>query len=380
MATRRCSYCGGRFSSAQDRACPDCGREVPPETFDDPFPQGASPRDGHRLPADWMPTHDTGPISKASIRNVPVSVPQITTHAVKAWRRNLGLLLGVWLVVFGINSGMDYGLRRLEQQQPAVNQQPPVQQPEPLDENPDPLDEPPGLVDEPPGPEVEPPAPFDEPPGPAEKAPELVEKPLQPVEQPLERGEDPRPMNQPKPARKPLNLQAFRIDWTNALLVGVIKFLVNGVKVFLGVGQTLIALKVARGRQAYFTDVLTGASQTTAVVGATLIATILLMLAFSACFVPGLFLCWNYWPFYFLIVDKKAGVFDSFTTAREITKNNLGSIILLCFVSALIALAGLLGCLVGFVFAAPLLTVLWATAYLMMSGQLAAPGTSAFQG
>lgn len=157
-----------------------------------------------------------------------------------------------------------------------------------------------------------------------------------------------------------------------AFIGGVLGFLVD---TYLGLGQALIALKLARGQRAEFGDLFAGGSRYLPVLGGSLLGGIVAGIAFLLCIVPGVILCLMFWPFYYLIVDNKYGVMDSFGVANKITEKNWGTAFLLWLLSIVIGVCGLLAFCVGIVFAIPLIGLLWATAYLMMSGQLAAyPG------
>jgi uncharacterized membrane protein len=147
------------------------------------------------------------------------------------------------------------------------------------------------------------------------------------------------------------------------------------VDTYLGIGQAIIALKLARGQPAEFTDLFAGSSRYLSVLGGSLLGGIVAGIAFLLCIVPGVILCLMFWPFYYLVVDNKYGVMDSFGVAGKITEGNWGTAFLLWLLSIVIVMCGILALCVGIVFAIPLVTLLWTTAYLMMSGQLAAyPG------
>ena len=142
------------------------------------------------------------------------------------------------------------------------------------------------------------------------------------------------------------------------------------VQIFLGVGQVLIALKLARSQPATFSDLFSGGPRFLPVLGGSILGGIMFTIGFMACIVPGIILALMFWPYYYLIVDNKRGVFESFQTAQTITQGNWGTAFILAIASFGIMILGLLALCVGVIFAAPLVTMLWATAYLMMSGQL----------
>jgi hypothetical protein len=77
-----------------------------------------------------------------------------------------------------------------------------------------------------------------------------------------------------------------------------------------------------------------------------------------------------FWPFYWIVVDDKAPALESFSVARMITSENMGTTALLWLSSVGFIILGLLALCIGVLFAAALVSVMWSTAYLMMSGQI----------
>ncbi len=72
-----------------------------------------------------------------------------------------------------------------------------------------------------------------------------------------------------------------------------------------------------------------------------------------------------------MIVDGKAGAIESFQMARPLAQENVGTVVVLWLASTGIMLAGLLALCVGLLVAAPLVSLVWGAAYLLMSGQVA---------
>ena len=93
------------------------------------------------------------------------------------------------------------------------------------------------------------------------------------------------------------------------------------------------------------------------------------MLGLILLIIPGLILAVLLWTFYWLIVDQKTAVMESFGAAYEVGKLNAGTTILLSLTCLGIVILGCLALCVGLLFAAPLTTMIWAVAYLMMTGQ-----------
>jgi hypothetical protein len=160
-------------------------------------------------------------------------------------------------------------------------------------------------------------------------------------------------------------------DAQSAVAVALFGQLVNYlVQCYLGIGQVHIALKLARWQRAQFSDLFGGMPQFLPVLGGMIIATIVGGLGFLLLIVPGVLLALTFWPFYYLLVDRRAGVIESFSVARTITAGNWGTSFVLWLMTFGVMLVGCAALCVGLIAAMPLVSVMWATAYLMMSGQI----------
>jgi uncharacterized membrane protein len=155
------------------------------------------------------------------------------------------------------------------------------------------------------------------------------------------------------------------------LLVNAIGQIVNQVvSIYFGIGYVQLCLKMARGQKAEFAQIFAGGSRFLPVLAVSFLLGVAMVLGFLACIVPGIILWLMWWPAYYLVVDEKAGIMESFSVAARITKNNWGSAFALSFIGAGIMILGLLALCVGVIFAAPLVAMMWVSAYLMISGQL----------
>lgn len=144
----------------------------------------------------------------------------------------------------------------------------------------------------------------------------------------------------------------------------------QAVQTFLGIGETQIVLKMLRRQPAQFGDLFGGGPMFLPVLGFSILFGVGVAVGFLLLIVPGVILLLMCWPAYYLVLDRKAGIIDSFALAATITKDNWGTAFVLWLASLGIVLVGLLALCVGVIFAAPLVSVIWGTAYLMMSGQL----------
>ena len=141
----------------------------------------------------------------------------------------------------------------------------------------------------------------------------------------------------------------------------------NLAQIYLGIGEAAICLKLARGMPASLGELFTGGLRFFPMLG----YTILVGLAVLACLVPGIIILLYFWPCYYLIVERRATFLESFSLAARITEGNRATTFLIWLVSVGVGILGCCALYIGLLFALPLISVMWATAYLMMSGQLA---------
>jgi hypothetical protein len=157
-------------------------------------------------------------------------------------------------------------------------------------------------------------------------------------------------------------------------LAAVVVFLGNivsfVVQTFVGIGHAIIALKLARQQPTSFGELFSGGRRFLPVLLATILFMIALIAGAFACVVPAIFLGIFFWPYYFLIVEEKAAVIESFSLAYQVTEGNRLTTFLLALLSIAVMLIGFFAFCIGIIFAAPLVTMLWVCAYLMMSGQI----------
>lgn len=148
----------------------------------------------------------------------------------------------------------------------------------------------------------------------------------------------------------------------------------NLLQMYLGIGQAQIYLQLARRQPANFSELFGAAPLFLPVFAASLLAAVVLIPAYLLLIIPGVILSLMFWPFYYLIVDRKAGIIESFSMAAIVTKNNWGTAFVLALLGFGINLLGCMALCIGIVFSAPLVGMMFAVAYLMMSGQLSPYG------
>jgi len=162
---------------------------------------------------------------------------------------------------------------------------------------------------------------------------------------------------------------AVGMDNQGVILGGLTTIVISLIQIYLSVGQTRISLKLVRGQHANFSELFNGGDKFWATVGYTLLIMLPVMIGFLLLIVPGVFLVLYFWASYTLIVDNRCSVLDSFGIAAKIGERNLLASFILFVTSAGILILGGMFCYVGLFFATSFVSVLWATAYLMMTGQ-----------
>lgn len=154
------------------------------------------------------------------------------------------------------------------------------------------------------------------------------------------------------------------------LLAWLIILVMNLIQTFLVIGQTRIALNIVRGREVDFSELFSGGDKFFSIIGFSILIFVPMACSLLLLVVPFVFLLLYFWPSYTLIVDRKSSVLDSFGMAHKIGAPNLMNSFVLGLASFGIVLLGMLACGIGLIFSSGFLSVLWAAAYLLMSGQV----------
>lgn len=152
------------------------------------------------------------------------------------------------------------------------------------------------------------------------------------------------------------------------------QFLSNLMQLFLSIGEKQIVLKVARGQTAKFSELFGGANLFLPVLGASLLFSLALLLGLAAAIAPGFIVILVWWSSFTFVVDRKSGILESFAQAARISRNNWWTTFVMILISVGIFAIGCFVFCIGILPAAPLISMLWSVAYLMMSGQLSVDG------
>ncbi len=175
------------------------------------------------------------------------------------------------------------------------------------------------------------------------------------------------------------------VDPGLAVILSLVSLFLSLLGFFLMIGMTQLCLKLLRGQRASYGDLFGGGRKffplmgfyillfiipivVAILAGVTGIAALVLVAA-GIMFLTALSMI-VLWPCYSLIVDDKASVIGSFSIGSKIGSKNVLNAIVLFFATAGLLILGCMALLVGLLFTNAFTAVIWATAYLMMSGQL----------
>lgn len=151
---------------------------------------------------------------------------------------------------------------------------------------------------------------------------------------------------------------------------GVISIFGSLIQLFLGIGQVQINLRLLRGEPADFGQLFGGGPLYLRMLGASILFVLMLIAGTILCIVPGIIVMILLWPYFFLIADEKADAIESLGMASKLGQCNVGTSLVIWLVGIGVMLVGFLAACVGVFAAAPLVSLMLGTMYLMMSGQL----------
>jgi hypothetical protein len=182
----------------------------------------------------------------------------------------------------------------------------------------------------------------------------------------------------------------------------LIQFFGIVIQVWLGIGQARAYLKIARGEPVAFEEIFQGGRYLLTTILASIIFILILLAPIMIAVVAstagmvalgnqsvggiavflvtstlaGIFFIYvssRLVVYYYLIIDRNAGVFDSLRQSWRLCRNSVFTIVLVFVVQFAIILAGFLALCVGAIFAIPLAGLLLPVTYLALTGTTAAP-------
>lgn len=155
------------------------------------------------------------------------------------------------------------------------------------------------------------------------------------------------------------------------LALKVLLWIAAGVVFFwTQIGQLNICLSILRGQRPSYNQLFSGGDVFWPVLGISILFGIAVNLGFMLLIIPGFLVLLYCWPVYYLVLDKKSRVLDSFNNSLPFTKINVLNSFLMFLIGYVINLLGVIACCVGLLFSSSLVMLFTTACYLAMTGQL----------
>lgn len=155
-------------------------------------------------------------------------------------------------------------------------------------------------------------------------------------------------------------------------LVIVSNFAVQIFSLWITLGQALVFLRIARGQPVELGELFAGGPYLLRTVGASILFGLAVLAGLILLIIPGIIFSLMFSQFMYLIVDRNAGVIESLERSKQITTGNKLTLLALGLVVAGLAIVAVIPCGLGLIVLLPFVSLLWAVAYLSMTGQATA--------
>ena len=139
---------------------------------------------------------------------------------------------------------------------------------------------------------------------------------------------------------------------------------------FVAIGDLQLMLALLRRQPASIGMLFSGGERLLPTIGVSILLGLAIVMGFLLLIIPGIIVILFYWPAYYLVIDRRTPVMQSFAVARIITKGNEVTFFVMGLLASAIFFVGVLALCVGIFAAQPLALLMFACAYLMMSGQI----------
>jgi DNA-directed RNA polymerase subunit RPC12/RpoP len=142
------------------------------------------------------------------------------------------------------------------------------------------------------------------------------------------------------------------------------------VSMFFQLGMQTVLLQIAQGRNPGMGELFSGGPLLWRMVACSLLLGIAVMVGTLLLVIPGIILLLMFWPYSYVLIDRKLPGIDSFSEARNITRGNLltlTAIFLLIFVIYFVGTIITLG--IGAIFVLPFCMLVMSVAYAEMTSQ-----------
>lgn len=151
------------------------------------------------------------------------------------------------------------------------------------------------------------------------------------------------------------------------ILVGLVFWLLAlAATTFINLGMKRFMLNLVSGYPAEVSHVFGEGAKLLRALGASILFFLMVLIGSLLFIAPGIYLSLRYGMFFTAIVDRNLGVFEAFEYSSRITQNNKWRLLGLAIVAGLIAMSGVLLCLVGVIFTGPVAMLAWVAGYRWM--------------
>ncbi|MFT3805316.1 DUF4339 domain-containing protein [Arenimonas sp.] len=164
-----------------------------------------------------------------------------------------------------------------------------------------------------------------------------------------------------------LDFEPTTTDQTGLFALSLALNLVSQViSLFLQLGLIRVGLNLVSDREVAVGLIFGESAKLLRAVGATILFSIAVLVGLVLLIVPGIYIALRYGQYLNAMVDKDLGVVDAFEYSSRITEENRLNLFGLSILNILIVLAGILACLIGLAFAAPVAWLASLVAYRWM--------------
>ena len=139
---------------------------------------------------------------------------------------------------------------------------------------------------------------------------------------------------------------------------------------YMNGGLNLFLLRLIKGEGAEIMDIFRGGRYFGRMLLCTICYSIFVGFGFLACIIPGIVLSLMFAPYQLALVDRDpSDPLGALWQAKRVTDGHKLQLLVLVFVIGIINILGLLVLCVGYIFTVPLSALIWAVAYMRMTGQ-----------
>ncbi len=166
-----------------------------------------------------------------------------------------------------------------------------------------------------------------------------------------------------------VNVLGGRDPAVRAMLDGIGNIITGVFSTWIGTGQAIVFLGIARGRDVSLGELFNGGPFLLRAIGASILFILAVFGGTILLIIPGIIFYFMFSQFLYLIVDRNVGVIDSLKLSSQITSGNKLTLFAIGLVLFGLGILAILPCFLGLIVLVPFSMLLHAVMYLSMSGQ-----------